>query len=348
MGNTNLETLRSKAIQLYVEYEAIYCLIGGMTTEYRRKFDLTKEKIKTLTRPALRKFISDITKEIILHRRLYGARASNNEFLVIFDKAREAANGKACLIPKHMLKDLFAHYEKVIPNFDSLREHTRIAIDLGTFRERPGSVELYLLEAILFEDICALFNLCLDYKSKVTSKSPKVFIKTTDALFRATVTATYFFVEAYLNGIAFDFYIRKENQLDEKTKSLLTEWDFKNGREKYISLREKCLQYPKIITGAAHPPLQESNCPELDYFLKKAKFLRDSIVHASPKQDMQTYDPVKEKVFYDSNSDELEMIIDNSILLVERIEGIIRGDLKCLWWLAHRDNNGYFSEHVFN
>ena len=67
------------------------------------------------------------------------------------------------LVPKYLIRELCDRYEWVLPNFDVLPEHTRVEIDPGTFRQEVGEVNWVLLEALLFEDMCAL----LDRKSVV-------------------------------------------------------------------------------------------------------------------------------------------------------------------------------------
>ena len=90
-----------------------------------------------------------------------------------------------------------------------------------------------------------------------------------------------------------------------------------------ISFRDKAIKYPKIILGTEHPPLQESNCPELEFVLTKAKIFRDSIVHASPSFHISDFVPKKENILYELTIEDVEAIVDNTIELVKKIEIII-------------------------
>ena len=250
------------------------------------------------------------------------------------------------LIPKYIIKELFEKYEGVIPDFNNLPEHIRIGIDIGFYKDKQGSVELYLLEAILFEYMCCLFNQTNKYFEKQKEKgSDKKTLKTYDALFGATITSTYNLLEAYLNGIAFDYYIIHEDIIDIKTKGILLDFDYERNKPKYLSLRDKVLQYLKIIKNTQHPPLQENNCPELKFVLEY-KQIRDSIIHASLQYDIENYEPKKEQNILEFKYDELELIVDNMILLIEKIECEISGSTSRLWWLYKRDENGIFSDDV--
>jgi hypothetical protein len=197
--------------------------------------------------------------------------------------------------------------------------------------------------------VCVLFNLAKEYHEKLEKGSEsKKNSKTSDALCRSTIVTACYVIEAYLNGIAFDYYWANSSQLSDKKKILLTEWDHVEGRSRHISLREKALQYPRIIMGANHPPLQESNCPELAFVLERAKLMRDSIVHATPKLDFNTFEAEKEREIYAIELKDVELTINNCIVLIEKFEMAIRNNTDRLWWLHHPESNGYFSESVFS
>jgi hypothetical protein len=94
-----------------------------------------------------------------------------------------------------------------------------------------------------------------------------------------------YFVEAYLNGIAFDYYYRNEPKLNDKEKKDLMEWDFQTSRRVFVNFERKVLDYQKIILGLQHPQIMITSSKNLRLILGEAKELRDSIVHQSPKTD---------------------------------------------------------------
>ena len=252
------------------------------------------------------------------------------------------------LVPKYILQDIFSHYERTFPRFPLLPMHAQICIDAGRFRVNPGTGEYIILEAALFEDMCALFNLIKQHSELLSGPNVlKKHNKAVSALYRSTVTTAFHFVEAYLNGIAFEHYFLNESSLDDKTKILLTEWDHLRKREAFQSLKEKALKYPRIAKGAEHPLLQENNCPELSLILGEAKLLRDSIVHASPKYNLETFEAEKEIQFFSIDLYRVESIVDASIGLVRKLEIAIWGNDKRLSWLHCRGVDGSFSDAVF-
>ena len=90
--------------------------------------------------------------------------------------------------------------------------HARISVDyLGIGIEYPGGFEVRLLDASLFEDMCALFNNCRRADLDCPRELPpgdikrKIAAKYHAALKRATISSAFYFVEGYINCLASDF-----------------------------------------------------------------------------------------------------------------------------------------------
>lgn len=347
--DSSLEALKELIRKLYREYEAIYTLINAMTVDIRKEISISKNNIARIKNKniALKNF-HKLDAEVTNLRTKYGIKVNGNELIKLVEKAENAEKGSILLVPKSIIGEAFSNYKAALPDFDTFPEHMRIGIDVGIIRERQGTVELFLLETILFEDMCAIFNLSKEYAQKASgTMTAKKLTKIANSLYRATVTTAFFFVEAYLNGLAADYYSKNRDRLDAKTKALLTEWDSVQKKNKYLSLRDKALQYPRIILGTQHSPLQENNCQELKFMVNKAKDLRDAIVHASALPDLESYNQEKESVVFNINYAEVVQVVDNAIALVRRLETTIYGNDKRLFWLIDRNAGGIFPETVF-
>ena len=121
-------------------------------------------------------------------------------------------------------------YGKVFPGFDLLPEHASIGFHDGTERESVGEVEVYLLEAKLYEDMCGLFNLAKEIAGRVSAHKQgksKTESKKLEACCRATATSAFYSVESYLNGLAYDHYVAHRKTLDEKNRQILTSGIFR-------------------------------------------------------------------------------------------------------------------------
>ncbi len=346
MYRAAIDKLRQKALKLYLVHEAIQVFLGMVTVDARKRLEQSREAINQANKRRLNEIINGLEQRIEKDRREHGIKVANS-LLVKYLAEANAKKGKLLILPKYNFEELIPKFHLLMPAFVSYPEHLKIAIDPGNYRTKEGDFELYLIEAILFEDMCALFNLAREYLKKENTNSPKKIVKTGRAFLHSTVTTAYYFVEAYLNGIAFDYYIKNKDKLDEEFKSLLTEWDYRTNRPKYIPFRDKLVKYPRTILGVQHSPLQPNNCPEMEFIATKAKIVRDSIVHSSPALDLEAIEAPKEKEFFQINMADAEEIVDNSISLVKKIEIAISGNDKRLFWLRERGVDGFFPDDVF-
>jgi len=233
-----------------------------------------------------------------------------------------------------------------------------LVVDHGVERVKQGTIETELIEAKVYEDMCALFNLAVVKGAEKNSASTKPTLKLASALARATIMSTYHLYEAYLNGIALDFLIEKYDTLPVETIELLYEWDFNKNRSKYIKLRDKALQYPKIVTNSPHPPLQESNCAELKIVLSHAKWYRDAVAHPSAAWPISTVtnlqankfsemNETKETTFASLTTDRLTEIVDAVLVVIRKTDAIVSPTSTRVGWIVDRASDGLFPDTAF-
>jgi len=161
---------------------------------------------------------------------------------------------------------------------------------------------------------------------------------------RQCILTCFNLVEAYLNGIAWDY----DYEIDGKYES--------NNQEKrlteshgFVSLRDKLLKYPKYIAGKKEGPLDGDEDP-LQTFLKTIVLYRDSLVHSSPfparkryKRGEETYSKL-EKLF-EIDIDTARRAINVTLELIGRIHQYLRGSGELPKWVPERDNMGRFKMH---
>ena len=226
--------------------------------------------------------------------------------------------------------------------------HCQIGIPKDGIDSKSWDVEWRLVEALLYEDMCALYNLSLDFRNKsAVSTGSKSRRKQGLALNRSVVTGAFYFLESYLNGLAYDFLATTKRQLSAKDLRLLTEWEPSKSEARYASFRDKLLGYPRIILDLQHPPLQENNCKPMAFLLDQVKSLRDAIVHASPVTLTQGEAiSAKELALFGINDNLIDSIVDQTIELVRLLEIAVRGHDDFLDWLVGR-REGRFPESAF-
>jgi len=348
MADLGLLKERAKFKRLLKEYEAVQVFLNLATRDSRAAATKARTEVEKRKISEVRAKIRELEAEIQRLRRKFGVTAQSSFLLKILEQV-DSRPDSDYLMPKFMIDTLCTRYDGVVRDFSELQPHVLVGLHSGLGRNYL-EIELYLLEAVLFEDMCALFNMAKESEQAVEPHKQgqsKVARKGRAALYHATITATFNFLEAYINGIAFDHYIVKKDSLDNQTKKLLTEWDTTNNRPHYVSLRDKIVKYTRIALGVAHPPIQENNCPELEYLAMKVRPLRDAIVHPAPGPDIDALEPGSEKEFFNLDFSEVERIVDSAIALVRKIEKTIGRSERRLFWLFDRASNGLFADEVF-
>jgi hypothetical protein len=142
---------------------------------------------------------------------------------------------------------------------------------------------------------------------------------------RSGVIACFNLMEAYLNGIAWD-YLRTTDPsgLSNRNKKLLED-------SSSVSIREKIQKYPEIIAGAS--PWGTDNA-DVTQFLEVVKPFRDSLVHPSPfaaPEKFGGYD--KLRLLYRIDKETADLAATTTAKLVLRIHKHIKPRASLPPWL---------------
>jgi len=134
---------------------------------------------------------------------------------------------------------------------------------------------------------------------------------------RSAVIACFNLMEAYLNGLAWDFLrTQKTDSLSNRQKKLLDD-------SASTSIRDKLLKYPDIIAGTN---LWKNEDDEYQRFIDIVKPFRDSLVHPSPfnaPEKFGGYD--KLRLLYRIDTEIAEMAASLTACLIKRIHRHVKG-----------------------
>jgi hypothetical protein len=143
---------------------------------------------------------------------------------------------------------------------------------------------------------------------------------------RSGVIACFNLMEAYLNGIAWD-YLRAADTatLSNRSKRLLED-------SSSASIREKLQKYPELIAGVSPWNTDETDMAQ---FLDVVKPFRDSLVHPSPfaaPEKFGGYD--KLRLLYRTDKETADLAASKTAKLVIRIHKHIKPDSPLPPWMA--------------
>ena len=88
--------------------------------------------------------------------RHYGFKSTLKDIEGLLSEDPAQIGRRLLYLSKWELLELFSHYERVVPIFPKLPPHARISIDVFGINTKPNKVEIFQLEANLFEDLAAL------------------------------------------------------------------------------------------------------------------------------------------------------------------------------------------------
>lgn len=345
-----MRTFRTTFRDKFLKYRAIRILTNNLTPDERAEMDIDLADIAHRSTRELRERSRELDAMLAEVIEAFGVTGTLEELLApLADKPEPPTEGRAYrLVPKHRLEKLFKHYDRTLPVFPRLPPHARIGVDLYAIRSVP-SVQIYQLEASLFEDMAMLWNETIDAQAAVDPQAPTTFlVKRAGALRRATVKAVFSLLEGYLNSLAFDIVLRRNVTASDEAK--LREWDATRGKPLRLSLRDKFLQYPKIAMAAQHPPLQESTSPPLRYVLAAEQEVRHAFIHPTPQHDIEeSPHPPREAIFFAQNLSDVGQLCDSAIDLISSIGQLVGSDFGDVsFWLRRRDEHGRFPAQTFD
>ncbi len=143
-------------------------------------------------------------------------------------------------------------------------------------------------------------------------------------------------LEAYINGIAWEYKQRNDLQSLSEKKRKMIEGD-------QTSILDKLVKVPKIVTGSDDSPLSMEK-PPLSEFRDLVKPFRDSIVHASPYSAPERYGGYdKLSKIYDLEFDTVEKAVMMTLKILQIVNQNVTGNSDPPQWLPSRDSNGRFA-----
>lgn len=246
---------------------------------------------------------------------------------------------------------LFSNFCNGHPTWKAFPPHLRLQVHFDWIVNDPIIFHYQLPEAMLYEDMALAYNFAHDSLATVNGKAKleaDLNVKRNDFYSRTALLSAFYFVEAYLNGVAYDFYYKNKGHLSSQDQDLLLEWDSQRNRRWLVSLERKINEYPKIILKCQHPPLTVTNSKNLNILLGDAKDMRDSVVHQSSKEIDIGKVPDKVKAFLGIRFGKVTPIVDAAVGFVKEMNDCLGSHGLLLEWLHPRQpESGKFPPEAF-
>lgn len=346
-------SLREEAILRYQEYCALRLLLNAASTDERLAMEETLRQLESVPRRDLKRLDAEVRQQVRALRREFGVVATRADLQFLIDP-KATGLGDALYVSKHALDGLVHHYERRLDIYPKLPPHARIRVCVFNPAKPAPGIEVFVLEASLFEDMAALWNSAIEASAQpapegAAAPAPDgISHKSYNALLRATAKAGFNLIEGYLNGLAFDILVATQVSPEDETK--LREWDATRSRPSPMTLRDKILQYPKIALGVAHPPLTEGNCPAMRRVVELQDTLRHSLIHPTPQARGVPYpQPTREESYWNIRQSQVSELCDSAIALIRALDNVLGSRFGTTdYWLHDRTPEGRFPDTTFS
>lgn len=338
--------LRREVLQQCDVFQAILAFNYQFGEEDREFLAGIRSTVPIANARQLRDFRDGLRKNVADASRFFRLKEKPAKFAEWFKANSHSDLGTLQLSKWIIDSELFGNFGGDPNAWRKFPHHAQIALDFeGSFK--AGAPEYYLPEAALYEDMCAAFNLAVEsrhvreQKPVIKSETKKHYL-----FMRGAVLSAFYFVEAYLNGLAFDYWWDNKASLSTEDSDVLTEWNSVKSSVQWRSFRTKALQYPRLVLGSKQPPLTETSSASLKVLLTEGKEIRDAIVHQNPR--LEGGEPsARTKWLVQLRLNDVTRIVDAAVGFVLELNPRLGIYGVKLDWLYPRGADGLFPKESF-
>jgi hypothetical protein len=349
----SVRELRPELLKQCDILQAILAFNYALTAESKEKIDLARTRIPVAVAKELREIRDRLHDSLKQYVKLFGCVKKPSTFAAEFIVSSKTGWTVPNALKAAIDRAYFTNFCAGDPLWQTFPPHLRLQVHFDWVVVPDHLIFHYWLpEAVMYEDMALAFNCASEVTSGIKNlgylKGGSLAVKKQQMHLRTAVLSAYYFVEAYLNGIAFDYDYRNQGSLSQSEKDLLMEWDSPNNRQKYLSFERKIKEYPKIILKRSEPPLTITNCKELALLLGDAKELRDAIVHQSSKTLDIKLIPAKVRWLQSVSLEKVQEVLDATVGFVMKLNAVLGTNGIQVGWLHPRDpSSGLFPPSAF-
>jgi hypothetical protein len=305
--------------------EALYFLLKRFT-EHQARLSMIRAEYPRLALEDQGILLQELTEEIDSIRTQAGAIAKDEVYRELFATAR-AHLGMAYLSKLFIDSKLFDNYERVFGRWPNIKGHALVVFDGKRMADLRNILEI---EGLLFGDVQVLLARAREEHRGIgdfRERSPEDQARLQSYL-RTATTAIFHFIEAYLNGLAYDCFHLHHDQLSLADHDLLSERNSMDQRIQFVAFNKKVFAYPAIVAKMEGIKLDLSGSKFAHQLAHDGKIVRDALTHPSnyidPKSGSQ------EKLLYITgvNLDLVEQIFAAAKEYVAFVEESFRRDPK--------------------
>jgi len=311
--------MRDRLREAAATLKNLYYLTQNLRSEGRSFIEEIEQLIENVDESDMPEILADLKAEIDHFKRLVGCILTNEEI----DRAVDwvTSQGDAYIsLPKWHIDKGFTKYNWVFPRWPHIPLHAYVQFDSNL--DNPSPYGIFLLEERLFRDLKLLWKRANDLASdgcNFRTRNPDAQQDLSSYL-RIMVGVIFDFLEAYLNGLAFECFRRFHDKLSLPEHDLLCERDSATKKTRFVPFERKMKKYPKLYGKYLGQIVNFDSDTDRLFLCDKGKSLRDALTHPSAFINWGSDEPPKFQLVAGLNLEQVKKVLVSAVSFVRKVE----------------------------
>ena len=330
-----MRTKRDQLLEEIETLESLYYLVQALDEAGHRHIALLRDLASRPPKHMISRLRTEVRRDIGRIRKETKCSPSDAQIRKLV-KGMTTGEVGYINVPKWFIdKYWFANYSCVFPRWPYVPMHAFVQFQTSLDGMSPCST--LVAEGMLFDDAELMWRHVLQITGdgKDFHSRPKDEQRELQSFLRATATAIYRFLEAYLNGIAYNCFQTFHKTIELDDHDLLAEWDSKKKRVGYVPFERKLKDYPVICGRYLERDVHLKEDDDMQLLLGEGKILRDGLTHPSPYTNPKTGELEKSLANIAIKPEQVRRLFRAAARYIRKIETSLgRDPTKSTPWLA--------------
>jgi hypothetical protein len=313
--------MRKKLLHEINKLRNLYYLLQYLRDEGRAYLNKLSTGAVRMPRAGIPEVLKSLRAEIAELKARVGCRLTDAQIAEVVTRMTAPRGAGYTYVSKRFIdKHWVTNYAEAFPRWPHIPGHALVVFDTDIGRASPYATlvaeeQLFRDTRLIWGHIRAIITDGKDFRTRPKSKQQDLY-----SYMRTLATLIYHFLEAYLNGIAYNCFQDFHNSLDLEEHDLLSEWNSKDKCPRFVPFEKKMKKYPVTCgkhTGRKVPVVGDKH---LEFLLTEGRAIRDALTHPSPYINWDSKDPTKTYRMLTINPDQLKQLFQSAIVYVRRTE----------------------------
>lgn len=311
--------MRDRLREAAATLKNLYYLTQNLSSEGRSFIEEIEQLIENVDESYMPEILADLEAETDHFKRLVGCILTNEEIGRVVEWVTSQGDAYISL-PKWHIDKGFTKYNWVFPRWPHIPLHAYVQFDSNL--DNPSPYRIFLLEERLFRDLKLLWKRANDLASdgcNFRTRNPDAQQDLSSYL-RIMVGVIFDFLEAYLNGLAFECFRRFHDKLPLPEHDLLCERDSATKKTRFVSFERKMKKYPKLYGKYLGQIVNFDSDTDRLFLCDKGKSLRDALTHPSTFINRESDEPPKFQLVAGLTLEQVKKVLVSAVSFVRKVE----------------------------